>query len=401
MNKQSLLGFVMVVTCFGLTGCPPDSGDDNGGDRDPEPDTTITDTDEPDAAPDTGLPDDTDPDGQQMSDTSPDGGLSAPTVADFNEKFGDLLQRLECERRWSCPKRYAGSILQITKYEDLQTCKQGDSANRFYGLLFGSGDFEYDLENGRIEYNAQLASQCLDQVDDFLDSWSPNCSAPLPEPADPECTESNFFEGQVEMGGSCRADLACADGLECEWPENTCGGQCVEPDDSNDDGNQQAGTTCQSDSDCGDGLTCAPDPDNQSQEICAQANDRVPGAPCSGATECEPQSTCSEEQCVEYTILSQGVSCTTAFDRTEVCEPGLTCVVQNDQSGTCEPYLDAGDSCTENSECRAQFQCIDGECKTPKSPGESCSLDSECASGTCRSNDICAPFGREACWPDP
>lgn len=272
----------------------------------------------------------------------------------------------------ACTQRY---VEQLYSNDDVAESNRG-------GLLYTLG---FAIRLDRSAVNREAAADCRARIE------TQQCNEPFNEdvactpgddPSRNPCDLRNLFEGTLEVGEACSANLAglgfdieCAPGASCEDVDGTY--VCV------DKGLQDE--FCEADYTCDEGLFCDIDtglcrPKAGLGEACAfeDVDDPAQGTEstqCKEGLACNPQS----NTCVEY--CSTGFACVADAQ----CPAGESCIPVDFDEGThsyCGPQGDTnGDRCDTDRDCGDGFHCAGETCASDRSQGTECSFDGQCEDG--------------------
>lgn len=196
---------------------------------------------------------------------------------------------------------------------------------------------------GRIVYDADLARQCIDGIqntaclqNDISDQVQATCYAAL--------------KGTVQKGAECSFLFECAAGLCGGSESNTCPATCPTADEVLTEGQECSlfrGPRC----------------------------DARAGLRCSGGLCVKP--------------ADQGASCIDNFG----CKSGLLCVEDK-----CSPLAKEGSACSEDASCAEGLFCQDGHCAVRKAEGKPCSVgpdevDPALRGAQCQNGLVCKGAG--------
>jgi len=234
------------------------------------------------------------------------------------------------------------------------------------------------VEIGTLRYDALRAQACA------TDWLTRACSDWATEPT--SC--QRFLSPGVPLGGRCY------DGYQ-ECTEGVCrGGAC--PRTCAMRGN--VGDVCLTAADCQPSLYCRPAAGTALNQCTAFATE---GTPCGTGQQCAAGLTCATGVCKRLPMASQ--PCLIGQ-----CEEGAFCLSASD-GGMCETRRDAGESCSDDTQCQASLVCslATSSCAgaTVSSIGATCTAQQQCPSGsTClleanAQQGTCGAFKRlnEAC----
>lgn len=269
------------------------------------------------------------------------------------------------------------------------------------------------IADGRIEYYAQSASDCLEALS--------ACGKDQQFPA--ICIESTF-KGQVALGGGCLHSFDCAGDATCVAGA-TCPGTCVAW--------AAAGAACGNELDCDRNLRCL-------GGVCTVTVGE--NEPCTNDNNCNYDLLClrvdGAGKCVDvgdYLTGTEGEACGTfaaGIPDAPLCEIELVCAQDSagSNTGTCAARVGAGDvcslaflsqcpqaySCTATPGecdalptsgacadlygepiCDAGYACLGGECAAQEENGSDCTSNAQCESGSCLGGK-CGP--QFVCDPD-
>jgi hypothetical protein len=344
-------------------------------------------------------------------DTNPDTPAAVP-LEDLPERFAEAY----C----GVLERCSGFVYDfVFPLEDCATLAAAASRQGGFSLI------EAAVDDGRIEYHADLAEACFEAIE------ARACAEA--NDRDIEACEA-ALSGTVPEDGDCELDEECEGSLICET-KGACPGRCVE--------RYGAGVPCLENDECANGLVCST----------ATAHCVVPageGAACEGGTEpqCDVGSLCSGNDNAlqqpgtcrpldSVVLRGEGAECDPTS--AELCEEGLSCVLLGlsaELAGAWEcralaasgaacrlglpEHCSAGEYCElalagaargEDGECRklpapgaacaprpfgfspaceAYARCENGQCVALRDLGESCASSAVCYSGYCAAG-ACEP----------
>jgi hypothetical protein len=306
--------------------------------------------------------------------------------ADFNAKLTEAL----CERYARC-----GLI------EDRERCETEEIALGLVRQVGLGTRHDAALTDGRIRYDADVAGQCLQAIQDGSCDEAP-VSRPMQNRGIEYDLRCRFLQGQVADGGSCQWSTECQEGAYCDDTPATCGGvcrrgpvsapitaldgcppgtvlidgKCVAPGgagtscgfkDGTVIGLCDQGTWC----DTGDLLHGTCKPVSSEGEAC----DDIDGPECGWSLYCRA-GRCQKAQ-------GEGAACTapgTGRFGTLECREELFCDGDNGQAGTCRPRRTVGEACRHFFECENGTYCagsqpregVGGTCQRFAREGEPC-----------------------------
>lgn len=217
--------------------------------------------------------------------------------------------------------------------------------------------------------------------------------------------------------------VKCAEGLSCDPVTDTCvapcqqGAACASDEECDEeqelrcivgrcDRARVAGLPCAVAADCAEGLRCAPDPEDETLQVCQERLAIDEG--CTSHEECASDFcdpvllTCAEK-------VPADSACPSGLDEQcddGVCEPEVVSCVSNDDcplsgqcdlgTGICSGYCVAlkpeGAICTEDVECASEA-CVIGFCRElPLALGQACGAAAQCETEFCSYDDepVCA-----------
>ena len=282
--------------------------------------------------------------------------------------------------------------------------------------------WQESIDAGRLAYDGSRLGDCADATRRL------GCEA-LRSRDIPACEEA--FEGLVDPGGACVAEVDCAGAAHCAFDAAcpgvctlrvgggesceddvecqsgfVCNGSCVTPAGSGESCGGGSAVTCE------DGLLCAGEGD-MDPGTCKPFDEVLVGAlgePCNlidGLDPlCEPGLSCVIEDfdfmTMEVTQVcaarsSSGGSCFLGFP--EACPTGEYCnadPMTGVFEGDCVPLPAAGAPCREVDDglgqaCAPNHACVDGTCRALQANGASCASAGECHSGNCEGGLCAAP----------
>lgn len=342
------------------------------------------------------------------------------TVEDYNRAAWNTV----CDTVFACPNEMTLPLIALwyARYDSAAECQASYEIDRgaFDTDLLRTSKWEDAILNGRIEFDGDAASDCLE-------GWAASvCAAgfdvyavPDPEQCPGVLTPKQDVDEPCVFQQECRSPLMCD-----AFTQETCGGVCV---------------TTNSVGDC-NGVACAATEycDISAEEAHCRTS-KADGEPCA-PFECGRTSLClggdfdgtlgvctarrslgPDEQCDDTELCEPGLYChrgeddeigrcvTLAFDRAagepcepgHFCEPGLACVPDGELTKfVCGEQLAAGSPCVGDSQCEPGLHCdgwlsfepgSEGVCAEPsRTAGESCNWSMECETGICDStSDVC------------
>lgn len=247
------------------------------------------------------------------------------------------------------------------------------------------------VADGRLEYHADSAQQCLELV------ASASCEQGLLlEPGD--CAE--IVTGSLETGDACTLDAECTGGQQCVVSD-ACPGACGP--------RAKDGEACTSKNRCEVGLICMVDYTNQG--FCRPPG--APGATCDAGTPCgtfaycagldrsEPESTGTCEPRDNQNTGKLGDPCGSVDG---LCELDLVCALDGELAeiaGSCAEHVGSGaacayaipDMCPEGQYCQigdTETRPLMGTCSPLPKLGELCAYG-EVLAAPCSSEQYCSP----------
>ncbi len=283
--------------------------------------------------------------------------------------------------------------------------------------------WQESIDAGRLAFDGAKLSDCIEATTRL------GCEA-LRSRDIPACEEA--FEGLVEPGGACVAEVDCAGEAYCAL-DAACPGVCTL--------RVGGGESCTADAECQSGFGCSGGtcvtPAGVG-ESCGggSAVTCEDGLLCAGEGETEP-GTCKAFDAVFVQPL--GESCNLVDGLDPLCEPGLSCVVEDFDfatmeviqvcaapsssggacnlgfpevcpvgeycnadpmtgvfEGDCVPLPTSGEPCRQVDEglgqpCAPAHACVGDTCQALQANGASCSDDGECYSGYCDGALCAAP----------
>jgi hypothetical protein len=274
---------------------------------------------------------------------------SGVTTACVDALSGTLPTGASCANSFACASGYCRRAVAFD-FDDCGVCTERGGVGASCGDMFFGRNYDWQCRDGLI---------CNDRTH--------------------QC------QTQPVSGGSCGIRSDCASGSSC------LRGTCIPT------GSITVGTPCSYAEQCNDTLFCA-----TATSTCQPR--RTPGQSCSLPGECVSYAACMSGQCVR--LGSRGDSCaTTPCDYSLVCvdntcqpypsagEPcrarqcgtGLVC----GSADTCLVRVDAGDVCSETSQCPWSTVCA-GTCRPPAGFGEACDRPELCREGTECREGVCA-----------
>jgi len=281
--------------------------------------------------------------------------------------------------------------------------------------------FEEALEQGAAAYHADLMPACLEAIRKACDS-----DTLLP----PACRDA--LEGTTAIGGSCEADVACANHGLCEFnDDNHCRGTCIVP--------HGPAEPCYFGSGCAEGLYCPPNGGlctlrPAKGETCVELNGNVPcagflyctqpsqlqsptcksfaeigtgtvGSPCefSNGPWCQAPLGCADESAPPDAGVNSGSSCRGTYASGSTCYVGYPdpcpdaeyCEAGMVFTGVCTPRRPVGATCSVKQICQAGLSCLGvtvntgGICVQMVDNGQPCRANAYCFSGFCSKGGKC------------
>ncbi len=275
-------------------------------------------------------------------------------------------------------------------FADMQSCRDS--------TFFDMGQILASEEDGRVEYDSDQASECIDL---FASASGCDLFGAVDED-DLEEACDGVFTGTVELGAECYdneecvgeayCDMSCGD-LEC------CAGTCVADDTEPDADPVAIGQDC-SEADCVDGAYCGDDP-----EICVAAGGEGVACPGFGAEYCTAGLYCDAffEASTCYRPGAEGGECDPsrgfgvfACERTDLFCDGT--------DNICKTRLEAGATCdSEIDNCAFYAYCDGSVCVASPGVGNACGGQEEidCLGDLeCESSICVAPDADAVCGPD-
>jgi hypothetical protein len=272
----------------------------------------------------------------------------------------------------SCRERY---VEQLYSNDDVAESNRG-------GMLYVLG---FAIRLDRSTVNRVAADECRQLIEqqqcaEVFDGEQ-YCS-PADDPRESPCDLRNLFQGTLQVGEACSANLAglgfdieCAAGASCEDVD----GDYVCVDKGLED------EFCEADYTCDEGLYCEISsglcrPKAGLGEPCAYED---PDDPALGteSTQCRDGLTCDAQDGVCRAYCTTGYAC--AAD--SVCAEGESCIPVDFEDGThnfCAARGDTnGDRCDTDRDCADGFHCSGDTCASDRSQGTECSLDEQCEDG--------------------
>lgn len=272
----------------------------------------------------------------------------------------------------SCRDRY---VEQLYSNDDVAESTRG-------GLLYWLG-FAIRLDRSTVDRAAADECRALIEQQSCAQPYDPEqYCLPGDDPSRNPCDLRNLFQGTLQVGEACSANLAglgfdieCAPGASCEEVD----GDFVCVDKGLED------EFCEADYTCDEGLYCEIStglcrPKAGLGEHCEYED---PDDPALGteSMQCKAGLTCNAqtETCTEY--CSTGYAC--AAD--SVCAEGESCIPVDFEDGThsfCSPRGDTnGDRCDTDRDCADGFHCSGDTCASDRSQGTACTQDEQCEEG--------------------
>lgn len=244
-----------------------------------------------------------------------DGGGETIELDQFAEQLSDALcsDLYEC-----CNQTERGALLGNREFSTEEGCRT-TIAPLYDGL---ESRLKTAVDEGRLTYDAEAAGQC------FLGRGSSRCGqfpnaeggGLLPTASGDSCED--WITPEVELGGTCRTNLACQEGF-CWIPAGAEEGTCRERP--------------------GEGENCA---------SCMETGD-------------------GNRRCSLYGCAQDGYRCQTTDGSGSETEH------------VCQAVGTAGEQCSVDSDCRTRLCGEDGTCEAKKAPGEPCEWGGACESGFC------------------
>lgn len=331
---------------------------------------------------------------------------TGPTEIDldeFAEDFDEIQHQAYCQALWQCPeweRIRAQTHWHYGQFDSLADCLAGPRFSIFDSRYRGVRE---NVEEGRIEYDAQRASSCRQAIHASLtDALCGDYDSNL---AVAEACES-VFVGAVAEDEYCLTHRECQPGSRCQHVDMECYGRCevvegvycgevrcplgqycASSADSECAPRGGPGDSCVSTSQCGAHLHC-------NDEVCTPERSRQAGQSCSRHNVCAPGLSCQDGSCQTEELGGEGDSCF-IYDL-PLCEPGLGCNVIDPGMDNisfeayCAPRLPEGESCTWSNECQPNLRCDSGSdfeemgnCAPRLANGEVCWESADCESLIC------------------
>lgn len=168
-----------------------------------------------------------------------------------------------------------------------------------------------------------------------------------------------------DVGGDCKTDGDCIDGLECR------GGKCQKPEVAPEDGECDAKRQCSVDKICID-------------KKCLKK--------AASGEACDAESHCMTGECI-------GGKCGTWGELGDYCGEGIICregTVCSPYSFTCVKLAELGDVCDSTHECRDGFECnMESVCAEIVSLGQACDESLHLCSGGVCADGICKVYSND------
>ena len=289
----------------------------------------------------------------------------------FMERGIRFFAELTCQSYITCAAegRVSSPGLEfiLNRHTDVAAC-----ADDFSSFLEISTE-EAAVEAGLINFDADLAAECLGEIDAVSAMTCDELLAVIEQ--SPESCDL-AVQGTVEIDGACSSNEQCVNGAYCPISgEEMCEiSSCTPEDDeeeTSEEGTLMAGETCEDSQDCAGDLLCS-----SSEMVCAEASWSGEGEVCEfgGAKFCNPGLVCQFDfMTFTQTCITPGAMGEACFFGPQ-CEIGLTCEganLEEGMPGTCGPLSEAGGACSINSDCVEGLFCANGVCGER---GEPCPL---------------------------
>ncbi len=265
-------------------------------------------------------------------------------------------------------------------YPDMQTCLDAQ------GTASDLAQLTVSVDAGRVKYDADKASECLDGLSDQLSCQS---LVDYGQQNTPEACDQ-VFTGTVAVGGECYASAECADNGTCDQTcgaGECCAGTCVAGDPTPD--KADLGQDC-TNAACVDGLWCKTDSTNNTA-VCAEPGGE--GAACQGLSGCGADLACDG-------IFGDGM-CVRPAKPGETCDPsqgfGILACARDDNycdttDNTCKTRVAVGQACdAQQDNCVDYASCDAGTCTQRPAENDACVADGpSCLGDLDCTNNVCA-----------
>jgi hypothetical protein len=253
----------------------------------------------------------------------------------------------------------------------------------------GLANFEAEIEQGFLVYDAKDAADCRNALDDDLCAAAAAVFSLSLQGVLASCPQPP--QGTRALGQSCYDTLDCQGDAFCDR-SNTCPGVCSE---ALPEGAECAGD----DRECAGDLKCV---------VTTCTTPIATGQSCPASGWCEEGSVCREayDGTFELTCHALG-DVGTPCGGNNHCLPGLVCpVLDTGSSATCSTPIAEGNSCRFSSQCAAGLACVADVCASEPTLGEVCDSflfgGHDCASGFICDAEVCkaARFPGQSCGGD-
>jgi hypothetical protein len=330
------------------------------------------------------------------------GGGDGPELSELPAIYAGTV----CDQMMTCYGELAEAVgVSVADCDTLLTATLEDGAFPVW---------EAAAEAGTIDYDPSRVQACLDVL---AGSYCDVAINRIPD----ACYD--VFNGQVEDGGACHANVECGSEAYCRSTDS-CPGICV--------ARVAAGGDCEDTIECASGLTCqdtvcalpagegddcgtatVDGPECTAGLVCVREGADIPGT-CTDIAEsmvgtegqdCSPDTgiycvsglSCAVEQILPPTMTcvapsASGGACW--YGVPDPCPDGEICDADPfsaDAEGTCVPAPGAGAPCVGSwlgGQCDTGLRCVDDVCRGVQRIGASCTGGGECYSGVCE-GDVC------------
>jgi len=240
---------------------------------------------------------------------------------------------------------------------DVQIPVDEGTCSATIGAQFAADYASADPDN--YTYDPELGGDCLATAKDLYKDLGCqlDMSAGEVDPtADALCEQ--VFQGKLEPGAPCNADVECAkqpgDEVDCTTLDDSDVNVCVI------ERRAAEGESCY--------WTCTEEPPGG--YFCSGEGGETP--PLQGRCYTNDQLACEDGVCARQAALG------------EACAANGTCAEGYCLSGICTPGGDAGDPCAANdAQCGEGLYCDSTACAPKKPDGDACELSAECESESC------------------